>query len=227
MTLSYMEAIGNGFPNVQCHATGNGSVYSDIIWDGGDPLPSQAVLDAWIAINPLGIVLTKYQFRQLFTLNEKVAVDNSQLNPNIPANYKAILYTLAIDMQLSAEVELSTPNVVSGIKLLASLGLIGAGRAEQILLNIPPIPLNSVAPAVTGISQSGQMLSVTNGTWNSATSYAYQWFKNTDILIPGATLNTYVIQTADIGFTLSCQVTATNTYGSADAMSNIIAAPTA
>jgi hypothetical protein len=228
MSLTYIQAVGAGFPAVQCHALGDGSIYADLVWDSGDPIPSQATLDAWISANPSasGVVLTKYQFRQLFTLDERVAIDNVQSNVNITANYKAILYTMSLDMQLSGEVELSNPDVMSGVDLLQSLGLIVTGRAAQILSNTMPIPINSVAPAVTGTSQSGQVLTTTSGTWNTATSYTYQWMQNSTTPITGATNNTYTIQTTDIGSTLSCNVTAINTYGSMTASSNIIAAPT-
>jgi hypothetical protein len=141
MSLTYMDAIGIGYPGVQCHAVGDGSIYSNIVWDAGSPLPTQNELDNWIMANPnIGInnTITKYEFRKLFTLNERVAVDNVQSNTNIPANYKAILLTMAKDMELSASVDLSNPDVISGVQLLEQLGLIGAGRSARILSNLPP-----------------------------------------------------------------------------------------
>jgi hypothetical protein len=47
-TMSYMDAISTGFPTVQCHATGDNTIYDNIIWDAGDPLPSKTDLDTWI-----------------------------------------------------------------------------------------------------------------------------------------------------------------------------------
>jgi len=135
-----MQAISLGFPNVQCHAEGDGSVYSSIVWDGGAPLPSQSALDAWIAANPenVGIAVPKYEFRKLFTLNERVAIDNVQSNPAVPAQYKAILFTINKDLEVSANVQLYNPDVVNGVNLLEQLGLIAPGRAVQILTNTPP-----------------------------------------------------------------------------------------
>lgn len=49
---TYIQAIGWGFPAVQCHAVGDGSVYENLVYDSGDPIPSKATLDAWIAANP-------------------------------------------------------------------------------------------------------------------------------------------------------------------------------
>ena len=48
-TITYIEAIGDGFPTVQCSSPGDGSVYEDIVWEAGDPLPSKATLDDWIS----------------------------------------------------------------------------------------------------------------------------------------------------------------------------------
>lgn len=139
MSHTYIQAIGLGFPNVQAHATGAGTVYTDLVWDGGAPLPSQATLDQWIQSNPdnVGIVIPKYEFRKLFTLNERVAIDNVQYNPNIPAQYKAILLTINKDLEVSSEVQLYNPDVINGVGLLEQIGLIAPGRAAQILTNTP------------------------------------------------------------------------------------------
>lgn len=143
MALTYIQAIAIGFPAVQCHAPGDGSVYEELVWDAGASIPDQATLDTWIAANPDtttsdGVVLTKYQFRQLFTLNERIAIDNAPSNAAIPANYRAMLLTIAKDMELSAEVHLSKPNTMAGVGFLEQLGLIEAGRAAQVLSNTPP-----------------------------------------------------------------------------------------
>ena len=52
MALTYIQIIGYGFPNVKCHAPGNSNNYNSLIWDSGDPIPAQSVLDAWAAANP-------------------------------------------------------------------------------------------------------------------------------------------------------------------------------
>lgn len=138
---TYMQAIAIGFPGVQCYAPGDGSVYEDIVWESGLPMPSKATLDSWIASNPTalaqGVILTKYEFRKLFTLNERVAIDNVQSNTLVPAQYRAILLTMAKDMELSAEVQLGNADTQAGVELLEQLGLIATGRAAQILSNTP------------------------------------------------------------------------------------------
>lgn len=138
MTFSYIDAIGTGFPDVQCYTTG--TTYEDLIWSAGAPIPAKTTLDAWIAANSTvaKIAITKYEFRKLFTLLERVAIDNVQINPAVPANFKAMLLTMAKDMELSAEVILSNPDVAAGVGLLEQLGLIGIGRAQAILSNTAP-----------------------------------------------------------------------------------------
>jgi hypothetical protein len=46
---TYIAAIGEGFPNTQCHCFDDGTVYENIIYDQGDAIPPKEVLDAWIA----------------------------------------------------------------------------------------------------------------------------------------------------------------------------------
>jgi hypothetical protein len=52
MALTYMQAIGRGYPNVGCYSAGDGSVYSNIIYISGDPIPPQGTLDTYIANHP-------------------------------------------------------------------------------------------------------------------------------------------------------------------------------
>ena len=139
--MTYIEAIGKGFPGVQCHAIGDGSTYESLVWDAGQPIPDKSTLDQWIAANPetlVGVALTRYEFRKLFTFAERVAIDSSPTNTAIPANYRAMILTLLKDLELSGEVQLWNPDVQQGIGLIEQIGLIDAGRAAQILSNIPP-----------------------------------------------------------------------------------------
>lgn len=140
MQYNYLEAISIGFPEVQVHTYGDGSTYEEIIWDSGIPLPSKQTLDEWIAANPKDVTegLTKYQFRKLFTLNERVLIDNAQQNPAISDNNKAILATIMKDLEVSGSVFLNNPDTIQGVMFLEQIGLIAVGRSAQILANIPP-----------------------------------------------------------------------------------------
>jgi hypothetical protein len=142
MAISYLDAIRQGFPTVMAVSLGDPFIYANIDWTGGDAIPSQDDLDLWISQNPgwnPTMELTKYQFRQLFTLNEKVAIDNFALNPAIPANYKAILTSVMKDLELSQVIHLDNPQVLAGVQLLAQLGLIAAPRVAQIMSNTAPV----------------------------------------------------------------------------------------
>ena len=110
---------------------------------------------------------------------------------------------------------------------VGSLGSNGAkGFGFTLRLASAP-PQNTVAPVVSGTATVGQTLITTNGTWTgSPTSYTYQWqYATTNI--SGATLSTYVIDPAYVGYTIRCVVTATNSGGSTSANSNATAAVSA
>jgi hypothetical protein len=137
---TYIEAISKGFPAVQCHAIGDGSVYSDIVWDGGSALPSQAVLDEWIAANPCITVsnkVTVLAFRNRFTQTEKVTLEMASIdNPAAPAQSRqlqAALRVMMADLNVATFVDLDRAEIKGGVHLLETYGIIGAGRANIIL----------------------------------------------------------------------------------------------
>jgi hypothetical protein len=79
---------------------------------------------------------------------------------------------------------------------------------------VPPVPVNSVAPVVSGSLTQGSTLTTTNGTWtNSPTSYHYQWYNSSTGAISGATSSTYATQASDVGDDIYCAVTAINAGG--------------
>ena len=80
-------------------------------------------------------------------------------------------------------------------------------------------PVNTIAPSVGGDPSPGGTLSVSTGTWEGANTYSYQTLRN-GAVISGATANTYVVQSGDIGATISWLVTATNDVGPETSYSN-------
>jgi hypothetical protein len=80
--------------------------------------------------------MTKWQFRSLFTLEERVACDNAEYNTNIPAEYRATLKTLNKDFDSAQEIDPSLVEVQQGIGLFEQLGLIQPGRASQIIYEV-------------------------------------------------------------------------------------------
>ena len=74
-------------------------------------------------------------------------------------------------------------------------------------------PVNTAAPTLTGTPALGQTLTCSTGTWaNNPTSFSYTWLRS-GVPIAGQAGGTYVVQAADQGHTISCQVTAGNGGG--------------
>jgi hypothetical protein len=78
---------------------------------------------------------------------------------------------------------------------------------------LPPPPVNTKLPAITGTPQAGHTLTCSRGTWtNGPTSFKFRWKRN-GTAITGATHPTYRVQAADGGHTLTCTVIASNAGG--------------
>lgn len=76
------------------------------------------------------------------------------------------------------------------------------------------VPVNSLAPVVSGSTYVGATLTTSNGNWsNSPTGYTYAWYRN-GIPIAGATLQTYLLDPADEGTLINSVVIASNAAGS-------------
>ena len=99
-------------------------------------------------------------------------------------------------------------------------------------LMYPEYPLNTTAPTISGNTLIGSTLTTTDGTWTSTdayapVSYSYQWKRGSTNI--GSNQNTYVTVSADIGETVTCQVSAINQRGSTPVTSsnNIVVTPAA
>lgn len=111
---------------------------------------------------------------------------------------------------------------------------LGAAAMGSILTSLSTAsifpPVNTAAPVVSSASLSvaaDSAATATVGTWtNAPTSYTYQWLRNT-APIAGQTAQTHLLVAADIGFNLSCMVTAHNADGTGNATSNAIGPVTA
>ena len=118
-----------------------------------------------------------------------------------------------------------------GVAVLALAAVASAGTSDQH----PSPPVNTAPPAVSGTAQAGQTLSTSDGTWdNQPTSFAYQWLRcdaggGNCTNIDGATAQTTMLGSGDVGSTIRSQVTASNQFGSASAQSAptpvVVAAP--
>ena len=93
-------------------------------------------------------------------------------------------------------------------------------------------PTNSSAPAVSGSTQFGSVLTAAGGTWTGSPSLTYQWQRaatsgGSYSDISSANTNTYTLVGADSGKYLRVSVTATNGAGSTAALSSPTSAITA
>jgi hypothetical protein len=84
-----------------------------------------------------------------------------------------------------------------------------------------PDPANTTPPTISGKNNVGELFTVNDGTWvgTNPITYTYQWKRN-GINIIGETNSTYTTVLADLGQTISCEVTATNIIGSTSAISD-------
>jgi hypothetical protein len=139
MAYTYIQAIGLGFPGVECHAVGDGSVYESIIWDSGVAMPAKATLDAWILANPeiQSVKITVLALRNRFTQTEKITLEMAALdNPAGVTQQRQLAASLRVmmaDLNVASYVDVTRPDTIAGIHSLETYGLIGAGRADQIL----------------------------------------------------------------------------------------------
>jgi beta-glucanase (GH16 family) len=91
---------------------------------------------------------------------------------------------------------------------------------------LPAAPVNTAPPAVSGTAVVGETLTCATGSWSGspAPAFGYEWLSD-GAPISGAAAPTYTIQSGDRGHALSCRVTATNTEGSAGAVSSAVMIP--
>lgn len=99
-----------------------------------------------------------------------------------------------------------------------------AGRraASRAADAVQKLPVNSVAPSITGTATEGETLTLTNGTWTNTPSYARIW-KRDGVVIAGATATTYVLTEDDVGAVITASIVATNDDVQAVANSNATA----
>jgi hypothetical protein len=87
-------------------------------------------------------------------------------------------------------------------------------------------PVNSVLPVISGNPQVGSTLTTTTGTWSGSPTFTFQWLSGGSP-ISGATSQTFVPTSAQIGDLISVTVTATNGGGSVPATSSTVGPVTA
>ena len=103
---------------------------------------------------------------------------------------------------------------------------------------VPSAPHNTAAPAIAGTALVGDALTCSNGSWTGegmlsvqpgwplTTPFGYQWLREGSAII-GATFASYMVQSADEGHGLACEVTATNAAGHEASKSSSVKVPVA
>ncbi|HTQ67921.1 MAG TPA: hypothetical protein VMI13_04460 [Solirubrobacteraceae bacterium] len=102
-------------------------------------------------------------------------------------------------------------------------GSSSAAESAATAVVVPPVPVNSKVPTVTGTAQQGKTLEEHHGEWsNSPTGYSYQWLRCNSsgascVAIGGATAATYSPVAEDVEQTLRVTEVASNSGGSSAA----------
>jgi hypothetical protein len=124
--------------------------------------------------------------------------------------FPAMLSSLEALLALATPIPVTVSNTTSGID--------AAMVREE--------PVDTVAPVVAGTPAVGHPLSCATGTWTGIEplTFIFAWLRD-GTPITGATAAIYVVQEADLGHVLLCEVTATNKIGSALAPSNTVTVP--
>ena len=102
-----------------------------------------------------------------------------------------------------------------GVVAESEKGVKVAGAAPE-----PPIG----GPTISGEATPGSTLTCSHGNWEGAPlpiEFTYQWQLN-GTAIPSATTATFIVGSADRGYSLTCRVTGTNSEGTASALSNSV-----
>jgi Carboxypeptidase regulatory-like domain len=132
------------------------------------------------------------------------------------------VYNLEFYLEGELEESYIAPSTEDGVKVTPS-EVTGISLAL-----VPAAPNNSSSPVASGTPAAEQTLSCSSGSWTGVTpfKYAYRWLRDGSA-VTGATGSTYVVQAADQGHGLSCEVTASNSNGHASATSNTLSVSTA
>jgi alpha-tubulin suppressor-like RCC1 family protein len=136
----------------------------------------------------------------------------------------------------SATYELTASNVGGTVRVeVTAKNLVEATRAFSALTSVVASspPENTLPPAISGMAKSGQLLTVSNGSWEGAPpmSYGYQWEScnskgESCSTISGATASSYRLLNSQVSDTLRAMVTASNSAGSVKATSAATASVT-
>lgn len=103
-----------------------------------------------------------------------------------------------------------------------------SATSKSVLVAGGTVPEDTAAPVISGTPAVGEALVCAKGAWTGqpVPTFTVQWLRD-GALIPGATAGIYVVETADAGASLACEVTASNSAGHRSAISNTLQIPSA
>lgn len=115
--------------------------------------------------------------------------------------------------------------------LVTAVNSDGAGTAQSKQTDVikaapPQAPKNTTEPSITGTAQQGQVLTANPGQWsgNQPIQFSFRWRRcdnlGGDCVQTTVTTQTYNVGSDDVGHTVRVLVTASNSAGSAAAISN-------
>ena len=112
---------------------------------------------------------------------------------------------------ITGSLSTSTPgSKIYAVTATSENGLTGTATLSYTVVGVP---VNTLAPAVTGTAKAKDRLTCGTGSWTySPPFYLYQWSRD-GTPIAGATNATYTVQAIDEGNTLACSVIAVNVAG--------------
>ena len=138
--MDYITAIGLGFSGVEVSCFGDPSIYENIQWQGGEPLPSKETIDQWIESNrniSTDVKITVLAFRNRFTQAEKISIDLGSIDDPTASieqrQLSAAIRVMNADLAVATYIDLSRADIQNGVNQLEAYGMIGTGRADQIL----------------------------------------------------------------------------------------------
>lgn len=163
----------------------------------------------------------------IFQLTGSAAPDGSAI-PAAACDESGNYFILINDFVGANPILLATVDLTSGV--ITDIGTT-LTRMDALAWERPGpyLPVNTVAPTISGVPGTGHTLTATTGTWTGAPTitFAYQWQRG-DAMgtgfadIGGETASTYLLTTADEGFTVRVKVTASNGDGDTDAFSSYL-----
>ena len=123
------QEIAHGFLQRSCDLDGNTVpplTVSHWVIDANPVQPSWALPDPPIPVPPPSMIISKLEFRNKFTTEEKISIYTA-------ADANIIIKIWLDDLSNSEYVDLQSEQIQQGVQFLASAGLITETRADEIL----------------------------------------------------------------------------------------------